>query len=183
MKNAFVFTLVIALVVLVALPASGADKKFVGTKTCKMCHNTEKQGKQFDIWQKSKHAEAFKALKSPAADKVAKERGSKLPAAETPECLACHVTGHGVDAKLLDKGFVAEEGVQCEACHGAGSEYKAMGVMKDKAKAIAAGMTEYKDEAAIEKHCKTCHNEKSPTYKEFKFKEMLAKIAHPTPKK
>lgn len=183
MKKAVIFTLVLALVVLVALPASGADKKFVGVKMCKACHNTEKQGKQFDIWQKSKHAEAFKALKSPEADKVAKEKGSKLPAAETPECLSCHVTGHDADAKLLDKSFVKEDGVQCEACHGAGSEYKAMNVMKDKAKAFAAGMTEYKDEAAIEKQCKTCHNEKSPTYKEFKFKEMLAKIAHPTPKK
>ena len=58
-----------------------------------------------------------------------------------------------------------------------------MTIMKDKAKAVAAGLTDFKDDAAKEKLCKTCHNEKSPTYKEFKFKDMWAKIAHMRPKK
>ena len=70
--------------------------------------------------------------------------------------------------------------MQCELCHGAGSAFKS--VMKDKEKAIAAGLTDFKDNAAIEKVCKTCHNEKSPSYKPFKFKEMWAKIKHPIPK-
>ncbi len=55
--------------------------------------------------------------------------------------------------------------------------------MEDHAKSVAAGMTEYADEAAIEKQCITCHNEESPTYKEFDFKKMWAKIAHPVPSK
>jgi cytochrome c5 len=54
--------------------------------------------------------------------------------------------------------------------------------MKDKAKAIASGLTEFKDDATIEKHCRTCHNEKSPTKVEFNFKEMWGKIKHPVPK-
>ena len=72
--------------------------------------------------------------------------------------------------------------MQCENCHGAGADYKNMAVMKDKAKAAAAGLNEFKDMAAVEKMCKTCHNAKSPTSKEFKFKEMYAKIQHPMPK-
>lgn len=72
--------------------------------------------------------------------------------------------------------------MQCEVCHGPGSDYKSLTVMKNKGRAVAAGLKEYKDKAAIEKQCRTCHNEKSPTAKEFKFEERWAKIQHPVPK-
>lgn len=166
-----------------ALSQDKVDHKYVGTKTCGTCHKTEKQGKQLDIWKSSKHAEAFTTLTSEKANAIAKEKGLKKPASESPECLSCHVAGNGADAKLFEKTFDAKEGVQCEACHGAGSGYKAMAIMKDKAKAIAAGLHEYKDQAAIETFCKTCHNEKSPTFKEFKFADAWAKIKHEVPKK
>ena len=168
----FCFTL---LTVLVTAQAK-SDNKVVGIKACAPCHKAEKSGNQFGVWQKSKHAEAFNVLKTPKADEIAKAKGLKKPAAESPECLECHtMTG---DAAKFDKTFDAKDGVQCESCHGAGSAYKSMATMKDKAKSIAAGMTEFKDEAAIEAKCKTCHNDKSPTFKEFKFKESWAKIKH-----
>ncbi|MBA4311839.1 MAG: cytochrome C554 [Chlorobiaceae bacterium] len=157
-----------------------ADNKYVGVKTCSMCHKSDAKGNQLKVWNESAHAKAFTTLTSEASAKIAKEKGLKKPASESPECLTCHAVT--ADAKLLDKGFDVKDGVQCESCHGAGSNYKAMGVMKDKVKAIAAGLTEYKDEAAIEKQCKTCHNEKSPTFKEFKFKTMWDKIKHPAKK-
>jgi excinuclease UvrABC ATPase subunit len=169
-------------VLLVAAVSIGyaGDNKYVGVKSCKMCHQSEKQGQQFSIWQKSKHAEAYKSLTTAKAEELAKAKGLKKPAAESPECLSCHTIT--ADAKLLDKTFDMKDGVQCELCHGAGSAYKVMNVMKDKAKSVAAGLIEYKDNTAIEKHCKTCHNEKSPTYKEFKFADMWAKIKHSVPK-
>jgi hypothetical protein len=151
-----------------------AQNKYVGVKVCKMCHQTEKQGKQFDIWQKSKHAEAYKTLTGTQAAEIAKAKGLKKAANESPECLECHA--------ITDDVKLTPDGVQCESCHGAGSAFKTMAVMKDKAKAIKAGLTDFKDDAAIEKLCKTCHNEKSPSYKEFKFKEMWAKIKHSIPK-
>jgi len=172
----------VSLCTLLLVFSGEAQNKYVGVKTCALCHKTEKQGKQLDIWQKSKHAEAYKTLTTARADSIAKAKGLKKPAAESPECLECHVTGYNVAATLLDKNFDYKEGVQCETCHGAGSAYKVITIMKDKAKSIAAGMTEYKDEAAIEKHCKTCHNEKSPVFKGFEFKAMWAKIKHPVPK-
>ena len=45
--------------------------------------------------------------------------------------------------------------------------------MQDHAKSVENGLVEYANEAAIEKQCKTCHNEESPTYKEFNFKESV----------
>jgi hypothetical protein len=165
------FFLIIFLVIPFML---NAQNKYVGVKVCKMCHQSEKQGKQFSIWQKTKHAEAFKTLCSDTANAIAKAKGLKKAAAESPECLECHVVT--TDAKLI------ADGVQCESCHGAGSAFKTMAIMKDKEKAIAVGLTNFKDKAAIESKCKTCHNEKSPTPKPFKFEEMWAKIKHPIPK-
>jgi hypothetical protein len=158
-----------------------AANKYIGVKTCAPCHRTEKQGSQFTIWQKSAHSGAMKTLATEKAAKIAKEKGLKTAASESPECLSCHTLGTTVDAKLFDKGFVLDDGVQCETCHGAGSGYKTMAIMKDKEKAVAAGLHLYKDDAAIEKLCVTCHNEKSPTYKPFKFKEQWEKIKHPVP--
>ena len=159
-----------------------AQNKYVGVKQCAMCHKSDKQGKQFDIWSKSRHAGAFKTLTTPAADAIATKKGFKTKAAETPECLGCHTIAAAADGKLAEKSFDIKDGVQCETCHGAGSAYKNMAVMKDKAKAIAAGMHEFKDAAVNTKTCETCHNEKSPTAKKFDYATYWAKIVHKIPK-
>jgi len=185
MRYVISFLVLVAFLMLVVAPGIAQDKaaanKYVGVKVCAPCHKTEKSGKQFDIWKKTKHAEAFQTLSGDKAAEIAKGKGLTKPASESPECLGCHVIT--ADAKMTEKTFDMKDGVQCELCHSPGSAYKSMTIMKDKAKAIAAGLTDFKDEAAIEKKCKTCHNEKSPTYKEFKFKEFWGKIKHPLPKK
>jgi hypothetical protein len=153
-----------------------AGNSYLGVKACAgACHKSEKQGNQLGIWEKTGHAQAYTTLTTAKANEIAKAKGLTTPAGESPECLQCHTLR--ADAKA-DVSL----GVQCEICHGPGSGYKNMSVMKDKAQAIAAGMTEYKDDAAIEKQCRTCHNEKSPTFKEFNFAERWAKIRHPKPK-
>lgn len=158
------------------------QNKYIGTKMCAMCHKTDKQGQQLAIWEKSAHSKAYKTLLSDKANEIAKAKGLKKPAVESAECLDCHAPAHSVDAKLLEKGFDIKDGVQCENCHGAGSSYKAITVMKDKKKSVEAGMTDFKDKAATEKYCTSCHNEKSPTYKEFKFDTQWEKIKHLVPK-
>lgn len=159
-----------------------AQNKYVGTRICAPCHRSEKQGKQLDIWKNSDHAKAYTTLTTARANEIAKEKGIKKTAAEAQECLQCHVVGYGEEAKLTEKTFDYKEGVQCETCHNAGSGYKNLAIMKDRAKSVAAGMRDFKDEAAIEAYCRTCHNEKSPSFKEFKFKERWEKIKHSVPK-
>ena len=151
---------------------------YVGVKTCGMCHKSEKQGNQLGVWEKSAHAQAYKTLMSDEANKIAAEKGFKTKAVETDECLKCHTTGYGVDASLKGAKFSIEDGVQCEACHGPGSEYKSMKIMKDKEKAIANGLLMYDNKEEL---CKKCHNEESPTFKGFKLDEMWAKIKHDIP--
>lgn len=160
-----------------------APHAFVGVKGCKPCHNTEKQGKQTPIWQASKHATALKTLQTPEAVQVATKAGVKGAPHEAKECLRCHVAAVGTPANLIKPTFAAADGVQCESCHGAGSDYKTMAIMKDRAKAVAAGMMDIKlADGSAEKQCRTCHNQQSPTFKGFEFKSAWAKIAHPKPK-
>lgn len=152
--------------------------KYVGVKTCGMCHKKESVGQQLKIWQESKHAQAYKTLQTEEADKIAKDKGFKTKAADTPECLKCHVSGYDVDPSLLGNKFKIEDGVQCETCHGPGSEYKSKKVMKDKKLAVEKGLMLYDN---IEKLCVKCHNEESPVYKGFNFEERWAKIKHSVP--
>jgi hypothetical protein len=174
MKRSVEVAVVVALVLFLAMP-SVAQHKYVGVTMCSACHKTEKQGKQFDIWKSSKHASAFKTLETPKAEEIAKAKGLKVKASEAPECLKCHITGYGVD-KALITALKPQDGVQCESCHGPGSDYKSIPVMKDKAKAVAAGLILAKDDPKL---CTKCHNSESPSYKEFKYKEAWEKIKHP----
>ncbi len=154
---------------------------YIGSAKCKMCHMTAKSGAQYKIWSESSHAKAFETLKTPKADEIAKAKGLTVPAAQAPECLACHVTAYGKPAAVRGTTLMDAEGIGCEACHGPGSEYNKMTVMKQlhagEVEAAKVGLVE-----PTEATCKTCHNEKSPTYKAFDFKTFSAKIAHPVPK-
>ena len=185
MKKLTTASLILFVISLFSFSAILAQSKstFIGAKKCGMCHKKDDGGKQLKIWEGSKHSKAFKTLQTAKADKIAAEKGIKTKAAETPECLECHVTGSNLDAKMLEKSFNIENGVQCETCHGAGSEYKAKKVMEDHAKAVANGLTEFKDDAAIKALCVTCHNGKSPTFKGFDFKKYWSKIKHLVPNK
>lgn len=178
-------TIKLAMTVVVALlffvGATAAQGKFTGAKMCGACHKMEKNGAVYTVWEKSPHAKAFETLKTPAAEKIAKEKGLKKPAAESPECLKCHVTAGGAPANA-EAGFKKEEGVTCEACHGAASGYKMIhNKPENKEKAKAAGLVRGSKEDA--KLCQTCHNADSPTFKGFKMDEYWAKIAHALPKK
>jgi len=160
-----------------------ADKKpnsYVGVETCGMCHKSEKAGKQLDIWKASKHSQAYQTLLTTAADSIAKSRGSKTAAVKTEECLSCHVTTYNVDASLIGPKYKIEDGVQCETCHGPGSNYKAISVMKNKDMAVANGLTLVTN---LETFCVKCHNEKSPTYVKQDVSVMWEKIKHTVPKK
>ena len=152
-----------------------AQNSYEGVKVCGVCHKTKKAGEQLKVWEGSKHAEAFKTLMSAEAKKYSPD----VEPSKNPKCLKCHTTGYGVDAKMFGKKFSVEDGVQCEACHGPGSEYKSLKVMKDKAAAVKAGLVVHEKKA---EYCVGCHNSESPTFKGFDFDKMWAKIAHPIPK-
>ena len=155
----------------------GGAAKYVGARACALaCHKSVKQGNQLGLWEGSKHAKAYETLGTPEAKAVAKKKGIDDPQ-KSEKCLKCHVTAPGVSAELAGLKFSNAEGVGCERCHGAGSLYKKLTIMKDRKAAIAKGL-----KIPDEKTCLGCHNQESPFYKPFKFEEQWKKIAHPKPK-
>lgn len=163
-------------------PATAKEAQYIGTKKCKMCHMSKKRGDQFGKWKAGPHAKAFATLATDEAKAVAKKAGVSGDPQKAAQCLECHVTGFKAPATAKAATFNQSEGVGCETCHGPGSLYKSMKVMK----ALAAGTQDAKAVAFVKagkETCLQCHNKKSPTYKPFNFEERWKEIAHPVPAK
>ncbi|MFH2037275.1 MAG: multiheme c-type cytochrome [Candidatus Zixiibacteriota bacterium] len=136
---------------------AAAKHEYVGADKCKMCH---KKDGVHPSWETTKHAKAWDLLSE-------EEKKDK-------ECVRCHSTGTTAEGELL-------VGVQCETCHGPGSDYKKMSTMKDRELAIAAGLL-----IPNEKTCLTCHEgvpEKFRSKEKFDFEKMKAKGVHAMPVK
>lgn len=172
---------VVLLLILSAEDNSSQSKfKYVGANTCVgACHKSEEQGNQYAIWKDSKHSRAFLTLQTARSDSIALALGFDSPASETPRCIKCHTLGRDFDESEFLGSFDLTQGVQCESCHGPGSEYRKLSVMKDPEQSAAKGLTVH---AEKEKFCTGCHNPESPTYFEFDFDPMWEMIAHPKPK-
>jgi len=194
-----VFSLLLATALMGLTPqsAQAADAEYVGVKTCGKCHKKDKEGEQLGIWQKSKHAKAYESLGTPKAKEAAQKVNVSGDPQKQEACLVCHTTGYGAPEKQFDKKFEMKDGVQCEACHGAGGDYKSKKTMKkirEERGPDGKGTSATAKKVGLifpdENTCKTCHAEqttyngktyKNPKYKEFKFKEMFDKIKHPIP--
>lgn len=130
-----------------------AKHEYVGDKKCKICH---KKDGIYPSWAETKHAKAWESLSE-------EQQKNK-------ECIGCHSTGTTADGELLT-------GVQCEVCHGPGSDYKKKSIMEDKELAIANGLL-----IPDENTCLKCHNDKVPeefrAKEKFDFAKMKAKGVH-----
>lgn len=162
-----------------AVAVFASEPQYIGAAKCaKMCHKSASKGAQYTKWQEGPHSKAFETLGTDEAKAVAKKAGVAGNPQEAKECLRCHVTAFDVKDELKASTYSKEDGISCESCHGAGSDYAKMSIMKDREKSIAAGMM-----VPDKQTCLKCHNEESPTFKPFNYEERLKKIAHPNPKK
>ena len=98
-------------------------------------------------------------------------------------CLGCHATGAEAEEWEKDETFHLEDGVQCEKCHGPGSEYMDEEVMTDPDAARAAGLM-----MPQKSDCMNCHKVKGSHVAVLKAKnydvdEAWELLKHPTPEK
>ena len=125
-----------------------STEQFLGVHTCARCHTAEARS-----YAETAHAQAFQSLVNKGQDR-------------NPECVSCHVVGfdhvNGYD-QVPDPqvaGREALKNVQCEACHGYGTEHARNGVWTAQAR----------------ESCVTCHDEaNSPN---FDYETYWARIAH-----
>jgi len=119
-----------------SVPAIAAEPLYMGAKFCRTCHSSA-DSDRYHRWLESRHAKTFEVLSG--ADRT------------DPGCLSCHTTGY--DQPVSEKSTRKDlRGVQCEACHGPGSEYKSMRVMKDPRLARENGLWDVTREV-----CLRCH--------------------------
>ncbi len=147
-------------------------RHFVGVGGCSAanCHGGDGTkgtvGSEYSIWiQDDKHAEAYSVLYNETSQRMAKLLKLDKPAHQAALCLNCHAPqndppfagdhAHGSLSALLD-------GVSCEACHGAASDWLGPHVRHDWAKKspeekAALGFRETKNLWNRSKVCADCH--------------------------
>jgi nitrate/TMAO reductase-like tetraheme cytochrome c subunit len=170
-----VICLVFTLTFSFLLFAQAKEPQYIGSKKCKTCHNSAKNGAQFKLWSTKKHAKAYESLSAETAQKKAEAMGVKDPLT-SEKCLSCHSPLFVKKNKAAT--VVVGESVGCEACHGAGSDYKKLSTMKDRKLSMAAGLL-----LPDEKTCLNCHKKDTPGHEVSftTFEKEYAKIAHPVP--
>jgi formate-dependent nitrite reductase cytochrome c552 subunit len=104
----------------------------------------------YAAWLSSPHARSRDVL-SPQQQKDAR-------------CLSCHSP---------DEVAYRTAQVSCETCHGGGQYYSARYVMKDAELARLVGLVD-----PVEKTCRACHDDSSPSLRPFDFATALKAIDH-----
>jgi hypothetical protein len=178
---------IVLALVLVGVDSQAGEHTWVGAKKCKSCHKKEAIGNQYGWWLESEHAKAPDSLATEKAAKWAKEAGVPDPTTDE-RCVKCHETAYGVPDNLVAKKFRRGQGVQCEACHGPGKDYRKKKVMVDRDVAVSKGLILQTEEV-----CVACHNDDSPAWDPerytradgskvgFDFDQAAQAIAHPVP--
>ena len=122
----------------------GSDKEsFLGERACMSCHQDA-----WNVYQNSAHRSAFASIRN---------KGQSFE----PECLSCHTTGYKHKKGYSDESpFNKLANVQCEACHGYGSQHARDGKWIAQAK----------------DSCTMCHDQKNSP--EFEYATYWQKIKH-----
>jgi YVTN family beta-propeller protein len=177
---------ILVLAVLVMLsPATGRGEErqpvYVGARVCATCHDGDGMGCQFGRWRLTKHPLAWAALALPEARPMAELSGIPVEPQEAIVCLGCHATAAEAEDWEKDPTFFIEDGVQCEKCHGPGSEYMDEDTMRDPEAAARAGLR--KPTVAL---CQKCHYVKGSHVAVHKqpqldIEQAFQSLAHPTP--
>jgi cytochrome c553 len=138
-----------------------AEYDYIGVDKCVLgpCHGKDPA---YTTWLETKHATAYDGL----TDEQKKD----------PEYIKYYTTGETKRGELLP-------GVQCEACHGPGSGYKTMKIMKDRDLAIANGLI-MPDSTS----CLSCHHADAPEKvaaiaKDFNYQAKIKTGIHALPSK
>jgi YVTN family beta-propeller protein len=177
---------ILALASSLALPGAAraqAQKQpvYVGARACAECHEGRHAGNQYSLWLKSAHSKAWASLATPEARQMARLSGIPDEPQQAPICLGCHATAADAEKWERDPGFRVEDGVQCENCHGPGSEYMDEKVMRDREAAMRAGLRRF-----TRRDCEVCHYVKGSHVAvhhkpQIDVEAAWKALAHPTP--
>jgi hypothetical protein len=145
----------------------------------RQCHEGAEMGRQYAKWLSTKHAKAWATLAMPQSAEISRISGLREPPQKSPVCLGCHAVASDAEGGSATIRSISRTAMQCEACHGPGSEYANQQTMRDKAAAMKAGLR-----MPNERRCLVCHIDKGShtevlKSEKFDYAKYMALIAHP----
>lgn len=99
---------------------------YIGQDVCLECHGSDHSARPCSEEDVVGHSRSYRALSSPPAEHIAIISGVPDRPVDSRICLSCHTTGADVGRRWWAPTFDVNAGVQCEACHGAGSLHVAV---------------------------------------------------------
>jgi len=144
-----------------------APGHYVGVASCANsgCHGATlplnaqriRQNEYYTWLQSDRHARAYNVHFNPVSARVAKNMRLKAQPYQEKLCLDCHSTN--VPKELVSGRIDLEDGVQCEACHGPASGWRAEHVQEGwtHAQSVARGMIDQRDLRVRAHTCDRCH--------------------------
>ncbi len=133
MLNRLSYILLLAVLALAAFiylyftsSSNAQPSRFTGVDRCRVCHEATSSGSQYKVWLGGSHAQAYNALLSDSSRSFLMRSHLTIDS-----CLQCHVTDRVQANNSLGKSLLSE-GVGCERCHGAGSNYAYYNIMKSR---------------------------------------------------
>ena len=148
-----------------------AGLKYVGSQVCGECHSVTSKNHEYGEWRYSKHAQAYAILSTDEAKRLAAEQGITEPQ-KSETCLNCHTTGAGASPDGFSETFDPAQGVQCESCHGPGSDHVSEMLQHDSLAAVKTQLP-----PGDKTICQGCHTENIHGNR-FEFAKYLAEIDH-----
>jgi hypothetical protein len=157
----------LALLLLLAAPLAAQEGKFVGVASCANsgCHGSTLplqasrvlQNEYYTWLNSDRHARAYNVLFNQLSARIVRNMRLKKKAYQEPLCLNCHSTY--VPPSIIAGRIDAEDGVQCEVCHGpAGGwrgEHTEAGWTHEQS--VARGMIDLRDLRVRAHNCDHCH--------------------------
>jgi hypothetical protein len=115
------------------------------------------QNEYYTWLSKDRHAQAYNILFNERSARVARNMRLKGKAYQETVCLDCHTTN--VPARLVSGKVDVEDGVQCEACHGPASGWRAEHTQAGwtHEQSVARGMTDLRNLPLRASGCLSCH--------------------------
>jgi YVTN family beta-propeller protein len=157
------FFLVAAVLVAPLLPSVSAAEDlpfYVGREVCLKCHATDRAHAACKLRTDPAHLQSHAALSRPEAAHIAFVSGVAEAPQESLVCLECHSTGAAAGPRWARPSFDPADGVQCEACHGAGSLH-ADARRSGTGDTVSTAMRKPRNEDEAEAACATCHMQRS----------------------
>ncbi len=147
--------------------APAAEPLHEGVATCASttCHGAARPlggtgvlQNEYVTWSEfDPHARAFRTLRDERSAVIARRLGIG-PADRATACLACH--SEVVPAARRGPRFQQDDGIGCEACHGAAGNWLAIhddGTPNTHADSLRAGLRPLNEPAALASTCTACH--------------------------